>query len=76
MADQAQGQRVLDVGCSEGVLEVLLARRGFDVTGVDIDAVALECARHLLVNEPEEVSARVRFIQGDLIRNRAGGRPF
>ena len=76
MADQTQGQRVLDVGCNEGILEVLLARRGFDVTGVDIDATALEFARHLLANEPEEVGARVRLIHGDLARTVLAMDPF
>ena len=28
MADEAHGPCVLDVGCSEGILEVLLARAG------------------------------------------------
>ena len=76
MADQTQGQRVLDVGCNEGVLEILLARRGFDVTGVDIDATALEFARHLLANEPEEVGARVRLVHGDLARTVLAVDPF
>ena len=76
MADQTQGQRVLDVGCNEGVLEILLARRGFDVTGVDSDATALEFARRLLANEPEEVGARVRLIHGDLVRTVLALDPF
>ena len=76
MADQTQGQRVLDVGCNDGVLEILLARRGFDVTGVDSDATALEFARHLLANEPEEVGARVRLIHGDLARTVLALDPF
>ena len=76
MAGQTQGQRVLDVGCNEGILEILLARRGFDVTGVDIDATALEFARHLLANEPEEVGARVRLIHGDLARTVLAVDPF
>ena len=37
MASKARGPSVLDVGCSEGILEVLLARRGLDVTGVDVN---------------------------------------
>ena len=65
MADEARGPRVLDVGCSEGILEVLMARRGYTVTGIDIDPKALEFAQHLLAKESEEVCARVRFIQGD-----------
>ena len=66
MADEARGPRVLDVGCSEGILEVLLARHGYTVTGIDIDPEVLEFAQHLLAKESEEVRARVRFIQGGL----------
>ncbi len=70
MADQVCGPSVLDVGCSEGILELLLARRGLDVTGVDVNAEALDFARELLANEPEETQARVRLIHGDFIRSR------
>ena len=70
MADEARGPRVLDVGCSEGILEVLLARRGIAVTGVDIDPDALDFARHLLAKESEEVRERVKFVQGDFISTR------
>ena len=70
MVDQARGPRILDVGCSEGVLEILLARKGFNVTGVDINAEALAFARDLLAREPEEVRSRVRFVHGDLAQAR------
>ena len=70
MAEQAQGRKILDVGCSEGVLEILLARKGFNVTGVDINAEALAFARDLLAREPEEVRSRVRFVHGDLAQAR------
>ena len=64
MADEARGPRVLDVGCSEGILEVLLARRGIEVTGVDINADALDFARGLLAEEPDEVRERVELVHG------------
>ena len=64
MADEARGPRVLDVGCSEGILEVLLARRGLEVTGVDINADALDFARGLLAEEPDEVRERVELVHG------------
>ena len=64
MADEANGPRVLDVGCSEGILEVLLARRGLEVTGVDINADALDFARGLLTEEPDEVRDRVELVHG------------
>ena len=70
MAEQAQGPHVLDVGCSEGILEVLLARRGLNVTGVELNADALKFARELLSNEPDEVQAHTRLIHGDFIHDR------
>ena len=70
MADEAHGPFVLDVGCSEGILEVLLARRGIAVTGVDIDPDALDFARQLLAKESDEVRGRVKLVQGDFIRTR------
>ena len=65
MAEEARGPRVLDVGCSEGILEVLLARRGIMVTGVDVDADALDFARQQLAKESGDVRARVELIEGD-----------
>ena len=67
MADEVRGPRVLDVGCSEGILELLLARRGLDVTGVEVNPDALDFARELLAKEPDEVRARARLIHGDFI---------
>jgi SAM-dependent methyltransferase len=37
--------RVLDCGCGTGWLSYLLARRGYDVVGVDVSAEAVELAR-------------------------------
>ena len=70
MAGEAHGPSVLDVGCSEGILEVLLARRGIAVTGVEIDSDAIDFARQLLAKESDEVRARVKLVQGDFIRTR------
>lgn len=38
------GQRVLEVGCGQGHLTKRLARRGIDVTGVDVNPEAVEVA--------------------------------
>ena len=70
MAGAAIGPRVLDVGCSEGILEVLLARRGIEVTGVDIDSESLTFARGLVADEPEVVRGRVDIVHGDILRTR------
>lgn len=42
---EVKGPAVLDVGCGSGDLAIALARRGHDVTGVDVSAVAIEAAR-------------------------------
>ena len=76
MVDEVRGPLVLDVGCSEGILEVLLARRGLTVTGVDVDPDTLDFARLLLAKEPDEVRERVRFVQGDFIGDTAGEGPL
>ncbi|CAN5766007.1 bifunctional 2-polyprenyl-6-hydroxyphenol methylase/3-demethylubiquinol 3-O-methyltransferase UbiG [soil metagenome] len=36
---------VLDVGCGGGSLSLLFSRAGCDVSGVDVDGAAIECAR-------------------------------
>jgi SAM-dependent methyltransferase len=43
--------RALDVGCGTGGLVVYLAKKGFDVTGVDISAVAIRKARARAIRE-------------------------
>ncbi|MGI8700239.1 MAG: class I SAM-dependent methyltransferase, partial [Nocardioidaceae bacterium] len=45
IADDLGAHRVLDVGCGTGTLALLLAERGFDVTGVDPASGSLAVAR-------------------------------
>jgi SAM-dependent methyltransferase len=58
------------------MLEVLLARRGMAVTGVDLNAESLEFARGLLAQEPPEIGSRVELIAGDVLRTELPGAPF
>jgi 16S rRNA (guanine1207-N2)-methyltransferase len=42
------GESVLDLGCGTGLLALAAARRGGQVTAVDVDLSAVESARHTL----------------------------
>ncbi len=54
---------VLDIGVGKGNLAIEVARRGFDVVGVDTDPEALRLARALAARAG--VSARLRLIEAD-----------
>ncbi|GAA2564251.1 MULTISPECIES: class I SAM-dependent methyltransferase [Streptomyces] len=55
------GARVLDLCCGSGVFTVPLARRGHDVTGVDLSPAMLERARR----RAADVGAQVTYVQAD-----------
>ena len=59
MAACARGPRALDIGCSEGILELLLARAGHRVLGIDIDPAAIAAAHDLLRSEPAALRERI-----------------
>ncbi len=57
----------LDVGCGEGADAIWLARRGWNVTAIDISAVALERAAAHAQARGREVASRVRWQREDLL---------
>jgi SAM-dependent methyltransferase len=59
IAEELGARRVLDVGCGTGTFAILLADRGFGVTGVDPALASLDVARAKPGGE------RVRWIHGD-----------
>ncbi|WP_285580426.1 class I SAM-dependent methyltransferase [Herbidospora sp. NBRC 101105] len=58
--------RVLDAGCGPGAEAVWLARRGWEVTALDISSVALDHARAIADQEGPDVAARITWQQADL----------
>lgn len=56
--------RALEIACGEGQLAVWLARRGLEVTAVDISPVALGKLRKLAV--AEGLGGRIQVVEADL----------
>jgi SAM-dependent methyltransferase len=54
--------RVLDVGCGEGADAVWLARQGWDVTALEVSAVALERA----IGHGRDAGVTVRWVHAEL----------
>jgi SAM-dependent methyltransferase len=60
-AQISSGQKVLDVACGTGVVAVTAARRGANVTGLDLSPVLIERARY----NADLAGVRIDFTDGD-----------
>jgi SAM-dependent methyltransferase len=63
-------RRILDLPCGQGRHSIELARRGYDVTGVDLSPYMLGVARE----RANATGARVRWLAGDMREPLAGQR--
>lgn len=55
-------QRVLELGCGDGVNAIFMASRGCQVTAVDISPTALAMARE----KQREAGVEIQFVEGDV----------
>lgn len=63
IAAKERAGRALDVGCGSGVFSVYMAKRGYDVTGIDLIPRAIEMAKE----RAERERALVTFVNADLL---------
>lgn len=70
------GTSVLDLGCGTGQHAIRLAKRGFDVTGVDRSSEMLRIARVKAEQTLDELTPQPSFVEGDITSVRLGGAPF
>ena len=62
-----EGAKVLDIGCGPGEMVVDLARRGFDLWGVDISESMIDIARER-VDSANDIETAVHLNTGDIER--------
>ena len=65
ICSQVWGSRVLDVGCSQGVVPLILARMGYAVDGLDINPEAIAFANEQLAKEPQDIQSKVTYAAAD-----------
>ena len=75
-AHELSGTTILDLGCGTGQHAIRLARRGYEVTGVDRSSEMLRIARVKAEQSLDELSPQPRFVQADVTSVRLGGAPF
>lgn len=67
MCNNARGKTVLDIGCSQGMVSLILGREGKSVTGIDIVPEQISYAQQELELEDTSVQKNIRFICADFL---------
>jgi len=60
--ENVAGKKILDVGCSQGLISLLLAEKGYHVLGIDILEDSVRDANLALEQYPEQVRNNMKFI--------------
>jgi len=61
LASNVEGENILDIGCSQGVFPILLAREGYNVLGIDTNKDAVEFSENLKLKESNFTQKNVTF---------------
>lgn len=64
---QAKGEHILDIGCSGGVVPILLGREGKHVVGIDVLPEAIIEAKQALLEEPVSVKDKVELHEANIM---------
>ena len=61
ICSQAKGESILDVGCSQGIVSIILGREGKHTVGIDICQENIDYANKSLENEESIIKSYVEF---------------
>ena len=76
LCEQAKGEKILDVGCSQGIASILLGREGKHVLGIDVSSDSINYANRMLENESNDTRQYIEFTTGNFIDYHFEGRVF
>ena len=76
ICNQVKGNLILDVGCSQGIVPILLAKQGKRVIGLDIEQEAIDFANSKKLLEEDSVQKNVSFVCGDFQQYDFEGKVF
>lgn len=76
VCEQAKGEKILDVGCSQGITSILLGRESKQVFGIDLLQESIEYANEMLSNEAEVTKKYVEFQNANFIDYDFGDQKF
>jgi SAM-dependent methyltransferase len=65
LARVTSGMRALDIGCGRGEMALHLARRGVDVTAIDVSSASLTLTAETLALATPDTQRRVRRVRSD-----------
>jgi len=74
IAENVVGCRVLDVGCSQGITSLLLARENKTVVGIDVVQESIDFANSILENEGENTKQNLNFECASILSFNSGER--
>ncbi|MFD1451545.1 methyltransferase domain-containing protein [Oceanobacillus sojae] len=67
VCEQAKGESILDVGCSQGITSILLGRESKKVLGIDLLQESIDYANEMLDDEAEVTKQYVEFRTANFI---------
>lgn len=76
ICENALGDTVLDVGCSQGITSILLGRESKQVLGIDLLQESIDYANNLLMDEAEITKKYVEFKTANFIDYDFGDHKF
>ena len=67
VCENAAGENILDVGCSQGITSILLGREGKKVLGVDLLEEVINYANEMLLKEEKPTRECVKFLAANFM---------